>query len=87
MYIECIGTEFGTLQIRQHIRCVEISDVEITSVDCIHEYLICSHIRCSPWLPFFFGVLWPSSLDDVFSLFSLDESSPPESLLDWVLLD
>ena len=35
MYIECIGTEFGTLQIRQHIRNVEIPDVEITSVDCI----------------------------------------------------
>ena len=35
MYIECIGTEFGTLQIRRHIRSVEISDVEITSVDCI----------------------------------------------------
>jgi len=40
----CIGTEFGTLQIRQHIRSVEIPDVEIpdveipdveiTSVDC-----------------------------------------------------
>ena len=29
MYIECIGTEFGTLQIRRHTRSVEISDVEI----------------------------------------------------------
>jgi len=34
MYIERIGTEFGTLQIRQHIRSVEISGVEITNVDC-----------------------------------------------------
>jgi len=34
MYIECIGTEFGTLQIRQHIWSVEIPDVKITSVDC-----------------------------------------------------
>jgi len=34
-YIECVGTEFGTLQIRQHIRSVGIPDVEITSVDCI----------------------------------------------------
>jgi len=34
MYIEHIGTEFGTLQIRRHIRSVEISDVEITNVDC-----------------------------------------------------
>ena len=32
--------------------------------------------------PFFFGVLWPFSEADPFSLFSLDESSPPESLLD-----
>jgi len=30
MYIECIGTEFGTLQIRRHIRTVEIADVQIT---------------------------------------------------------
>jgi len=34
MYIEYIGTEFGTLQIRRHIRSVEISEFEITSVDC-----------------------------------------------------
>jgi len=33
MYIECIGTEFGTLQIRRHIPIVEISEVETTSVD------------------------------------------------------
>ena len=34
MFIECIGTEFGTLQICRHIRSVEIPDVKITSVDC-----------------------------------------------------
>ena len=34
MYIECIGTEFGTSQLRWHIRSVEIPDVKITSVDC-----------------------------------------------------
>jgi len=33
LYMQCIGTEFGTLQIRRHIRSVEIPDVEITSVD------------------------------------------------------
>ena len=27
LYIECIGTEFGTLQIRRHIRSVDISGV------------------------------------------------------------
>lgn len=40
-------------------------------------------------IPFFFGVLCPFSEVEPFSLFSLEESSPPESLLDWVdwLLD
>jgi len=37
MHIECIAKEFGTLQIRRHIQSVEISDVEITSVDCIYK--------------------------------------------------
>ena len=35
MYKECIRKEFGTLQIRGHIRSIEKPDVEITSVDCI----------------------------------------------------
>jgi len=34
LYIECIVTEFGTLQIRRNIRSVEITDVKITSVNC-----------------------------------------------------
>ena len=37
-------------------------------------------------VPFFFGVLVPfSDVVEPLSLFSLEESSPPESLLDWLL--
>ena len=48
MYIQCIGTEFGTLQIRRHTRSVEIPDVEITSDDCIQllfSYSVYGHIN------------------------------------------
>ena len=39
-------------------------------------------------LPFFFGVLVPfSDVVEPLSLFSLEESSPPESLLDWFPVD
>ena len=50
MYIECIGTEFGTLQIRWHIRSVEIPDVEITSVGCscnLHRSVVYTEV-CLP---------------------------------------
>jgi len=39
LYIQYIGTEFATLQIRQHIR-----NVEKTSVDCTF------HFTYVPWL-------------------------------------
>ena len=48
MYIQCIGTEFGTLQKRRHTRSVEIPDVEITSDDCIQllfSYSVYGHIN------------------------------------------
>jgi len=45
MYIECKGTEFGTLQIRRHIR-----SVEITSVDCTYKSLLAPHSYTPPLL-------------------------------------
>jgi len=50
MYIDCIGTEFGTLQIRRHIRSVEIADVEITSVDRLYTHFTLRQITlyCVP---------------------------------------